>query len=131
VRSCDVAQHALFAQHASLQAFSLGVFERIHEAAGSRADAPKSATATITDVPILLTTTGFNSTLSDTRRMRDYAYKIGQKIPNEGVACPSLWGKEPRNNPAILRACVGFSQFMIITLNTFEGVEFIEALWSN
>ena len=46
---------------------------------------------------------------------------------SSAVACPSLCGKEARNNPAILRACDEFSQFMMITLNTLEGAEFIEA----
>jgi hypothetical protein len=50
---------------------------------------------------------------------------------SSAVACPSLWGKDPRNSPEIIRAWDGFSQFMTITLNTLEDAEFMEALWSN
>jgi hypothetical protein len=50
----------------------------MHDAAGSRVDAPKSAAARITDVPILLTITLFHSTISASRRMHPYTYKYGQ-----------------------------------------------------
>jgi hypothetical protein len=50
---------------------------------------------------------------------------------SSAVVRPSLWGKEARNNPAILRAWDGFSQFMMITLNTLDGAEFMQALSSN
>jgi hypothetical protein len=46
---------------------------------------------------------------------------------SSAVVCPGRWGKEARNNPAILRPWDGFSQFMTMTVKTLEGVEFIEA----
>jgi hypothetical protein len=49
---------------------------------------------------------------------------------SSAAVCPCLWGKEARNNPAILRAWDGFSQFMMITLNTLESAEFMKA-WSS
>jgi hypothetical protein len=51
---CDVLQQVLFAQHPGVHAFWLGALERMHEAAGSRMDAPKRAVASITDTLILL-----------------------------------------------------------------------------
>jgi hypothetical protein len=74
----DVTQHVLFAQHPGAHAFSLGAFESMHEAAGSRADAPRSAAAKIIDVAILLTIALFYSTIRALRRMRPYTYKYGQ-----------------------------------------------------
>jgi hypothetical protein len=44
--------------------------------------------------------------------------------------CSDLWGKEARNNSAILRAWDGLSQFRTMTVKTLEVVEFIEALES-
>jgi hypothetical protein len=43
----------------------------------------------------------------------------------------TLWGKDVRSNPAIFRAWFALSHFVMITLNTLDGVEFIEAFWSN
>jgi hypothetical protein len=73
---CDVSQQVLFAQHADAHAFSLGAFEKTHEAAGSRIDAPKNAAARIIDVPILLTITPFYNTIRAVRRMHPYLTKI-------------------------------------------------------
>jgi hypothetical protein len=47
----------------------------MHEAVGSRIDAPKNAAARIIDVAILLTITLFYSTIRAVRRMRPYCYK--------------------------------------------------------
>ena len=44
--------------------------------------------------------------------------------------CSDLWGKEARNNSAILRAWDELSQFRTMTVKTLEVVEFIEALES-
>ena len=70
---CDVSQQVLFTQHAGAHAFSLGAFEKMHEAAGSCIDAPKSPAARIIDMLILLTITPFYSTIKAVRRM--YPYK--------------------------------------------------------
>lgn len=51
---CDVSQQLLFAQHPASHAFSLGAFERMHEAAEGWAGATKSAMASTADMPILL-----------------------------------------------------------------------------
>ena len=44
--------------------------------------------------------------------------------------CSDLWGKEARNNSAILRAWDGLSQFRTMIVKILEVVEFIEALES-
>ena len=75
---CDVSQQVLFAQHAGAHAFSLGAFEKMHEAAGSRIDAPKNAAARIIDGPILLTITPFYSTIRAVRRMHPYKNKASE-----------------------------------------------------
>jgi hypothetical protein len=51
-------------------------------------------------------------------------------ITSSDVMCSDLWGKEARNNSAILRAWDGLSQFRMMTVKTLEVVEFIEALES-
>jgi hypothetical protein len=51
---CDVSQQLLFAQHPASHAFSLGAFERMHEAAEGWAGATKSTMASTADMPILL-----------------------------------------------------------------------------
>ncbi len=45
--------------------------------------------------------------------------------------CSDLWGKEARNNSAILRAWDGLSQFRTMIVKTLEVVEFTEALESS
>jgi len=44
--------------------------------------------------------------------------------------CSDLWGKEARNNSAILRAWDALSQFRTMRVKILEIVEFIEALES-
>jgi hypothetical protein len=51
-------------------------------------------------------------------------------ITSSDVMCSDLWGKEARNNSAILRAWDGLSQFRTMTVKTLEVVEFIHALES-
>jgi len=51
-------------------------------------------------------------------------------ITSSDVMCSDLWGKEARNNSAILRAWDGLSQFRTMTVKILEIVEFIEALES-
>ena len=51
-------------------------------------------------------------------------------MTSSDVMCSDLWGKEARNNSAILRAWDVLSQFRTITVITLEVVEFIEALES-
>jgi len=63
VRSCEVAQHALFAQHPGSHAFSLGVFVTMHGAAGNRTVAAKSASPTATDTMTLRNITLAHSTI--------------------------------------------------------------------
>ena len=48
-------------------------------------------------------------------------------ITSSDVMCSDLWGKEARNNSAILRAWDRFSQLRTMTVKTLEVVEFIEA----
>jgi hypothetical protein len=55
VRSCDVAQQILFAQHPGSHAFGLGVFVTKHGVAGSRTVAVKSPNVSPTAMAILLT----------------------------------------------------------------------------
>jgi hypothetical protein len=69
VRSCDVAQQALFAQHPGMHAFSLGVFVTMHGAAGNRTVAVKSASPTATETVILLRITLPYSTISAAGRI--------------------------------------------------------------
>jgi len=63
VRSCDVAQQALFAQHPGSHAFSLGVFVTMHGAAGNRTVAAKSASPTAADTIALRNITLTHSTI--------------------------------------------------------------------
>jgi hypothetical protein len=51
-------------------------------------------------------------------------------IISSDVMCSDLWGKEARNNSAILRAWDGLSQFRTMIVKILEVVEFIEALES-
>ena len=51
-------------------------------------------------------------------------------ITSSDVMCSDLWGKEARNNSAILRAWDGPSQFRTMIVKILEVVEFIEALES-
>jgi hypothetical protein len=51
-------------------------------------------------------------------------------ITSSDVMCSDLWGKEARNNSAILRAWDGLSQFRTMIVKILEVVEFIEALES-
>ena len=51
-------------------------------------------------------------------------------ITSSDVMCSDLWGKEARNNSAILRAWDGLSQFRTMIVKTLEVVEFTEALES-
>jgi hypothetical protein len=60
---CEVSQQLLFAQHPASHAFSLGAFERMHEAAEGWAGATKSAIASTADMPILLNIRIFRSTI--------------------------------------------------------------------
>jgi hypothetical protein len=63
VRSCDVLQHALFAQQPIWQAFGLGVVAKMHVGAGNRIAAVKSASPTAMDTVILLIIALPNSTI--------------------------------------------------------------------
>lgn len=49
-------------------------------------------------------------------------------ITSSDVMCSDLWGKEARNNSAILRAWEVFSQFRTMTVMTLEGLEFIRQI---
>ena len=51
-------------------------------------------------------------------------------ITSSDVMCSDLWGKEARNNSAILRAWDGLSQFRTMIVKILEVVEFIEVLES-
>jgi hypothetical protein len=51
-------------------------------------------------------------------------------MTSSDVMCSDLWGKEARNNSAILRAWDVLSQFRTMTVKTLEVVEFIKALES-
>jgi len=51
-------------------------------------------------------------------------------ITSSDVMCSDLWGKEARNNSAILRAWDALSQFRTMIVKILEVVEFIEALES-
>ena len=51
-------------------------------------------------------------------------------ITSSDVMCSDLWGKEARNNSAILRAWDGLSQFRTMIVKILEVVESIEALES-
>ena len=51
-------------------------------------------------------------------------------ITSSDVMCSDLWGKEARNNSAILRAWDGLSQFRTMIVKILEVVEFIEPLES-
>ena len=51
-------------------------------------------------------------------------------IISSDVMCSDLWGKEARNNSAILRAWDELSQFRTMIVKILEVVEFIEALES-
>jgi hypothetical protein len=55
---------------------------------------------------------------------------IVKSVEGSSAAAYSVWGKEVRNNSAILRERDGFSQFMMVTRNTLGGIEFMEA-WSS
>jgi len=66
---CDVSQQLLFAQHPASHAFSLGAFERMHEAAAGWAGATKSAMASTADMPILLNIKPFYSTIGAAGRV--------------------------------------------------------------
>jgi hypothetical protein len=68
VRSCDVSQQALFAQQPGAHAFSLGAFERMHEAAGSRATPKKSAATRTIEMVTFLNIILLNSTIRAARR---------------------------------------------------------------
>ena len=49
-------------------------------------------------------------------------------ITSSDVMCSDLWGKEARNNSAILRAWDALSQFRTMIVKILEVVEFIEPL---
>jgi hypothetical protein len=51
-------------------------------------------------------------------------------ITSSDVMCSDLWGKEARNNSAILRAWDGLSQFRTMIVKILEVVEFIDVLES-
>jgi hypothetical protein len=59
VRSWDVLQQALFAQHPGLHATELGAFDKMHDTAGNRTVAAKSASPTATDTVTLANITLF------------------------------------------------------------------------
>jgi hypothetical protein len=66
----DVSQQVLFAQHAGWHAFSLGVFDSAHGAAGSRVALTNSAAASTADRLTLLSIALFYSTIGVARRTR-------------------------------------------------------------
>ena len=68
-------------------------------------------------------------TLTTEARLSAFTVMI-RFITSSDVMCSDLWGKEARNNSAILRAWDVFSQFRTMTVKTLEVVEFIEALKS-
>ena len=49
----DTAQQVLFAQHPGLQAFWLGAFERMHDAAGKRSGVTAIASTTVNRIAAL------------------------------------------------------------------------------
>jgi hypothetical protein len=59
VRSWDVLQHALFAQHPGWHATGLDAFDRMHDTAGNRSVAAQSASPTATDTATLANITLF------------------------------------------------------------------------
>jgi hypothetical protein len=50
----DTAQQVLFAQQPGLQAFGLGAFERMHDAAGKRSGATAMASTTVNKIAAVL-----------------------------------------------------------------------------
>ena len=68
MRLADVSQQDLYLQHPIAHAFSVGAFERMHVAAGSRTAPRKSAVARTTEVLILPSITLLYSTIRAERR---------------------------------------------------------------
>ena len=64
MRSWDVLQQALFAQHPGLHATGLDAFDKTHCIAGNRNVAAQSASPTATDTVILLNIRLLHSTIS-------------------------------------------------------------------
>jgi hypothetical protein len=54
VFSSDIAQQVMFAQHPGLQASGLGMFDRMHDAAGIRSGVIKTASATVNRIAAVL-----------------------------------------------------------------------------
>ena len=65
-------------------------------------------------------------TLRMESRLSDFTVMI-RFITSSDVMCSDLWGKEARNNSAILRACDGLSQFRTMIVKILEVVEFIDS----
>ena len=84
VRSCDVSQQALLAQQPGAHAFSLGAFERMHEAAGSRATPSKSAVTRTIETVILLSISLLHSTIRAGRRAGEELHRPAPGVLERG-----------------------------------------------
>ena len=107
MRSCDVSQQVLFAQQFGWHAFSLATFVTMHEAAGNRTVAVKSASPAATDTVILLSITRFNSIISAAGRIcaPSVDWSLGDSNPTFHSSLPFCDAVDPA-----FHLCVGKSQ---------------------